>query len=361
MKIIHLISGYLGQGGAERLVVDLAEAQAAMGHDVTICTFCDRNERSLPVPKGVKCQSFGKEKGFSPTLSFRINSFLNAKKPDVVNCHLPAVFLYMIPSLMGRKKMIFYYTIHSNPIQEESRIWVRKLRRCFINSGKLHFVAISQTVKISFEDLYGVSGIKMIYNGRKQTKKSFAFESVQSEVNSYKKDDYTNVFVAVGRLTAEKNHRLMIEAFSKLTDENAILLILGQGDKNQFDNIISNNVFLLGPKDNVHDYLYCADAFCMSSVYEGFPVSIIEAFSVGLPVLSTCVGGIPDAVKDGQNGLLCEVNLASYEAMLKRFLALEENERKCMGQNGRLFFEERYDIRTIAAQYLALYNSMLTK
>lgn len=361
MKIIHLISGYLGQGGAERLVVDLAEAQAEMGHDVTICTFRDRNERSLPVPQGVKYHSFGKKKGIAPTLPFKIKSYLKNEEPDVVNCHLPAVFLYLIPSLTGCKDVKFFYTIHSNPIQEEHRIFVRKLRNHFIQNGQLHFVAISETVKNSFEDLYGVPDIRMIHNGRKMTAKSEAFGDVHKEVDSYKKNENTKVFIAVGRLTAEKNHRLMIEAFSRLLSENLILLILGQGDRRQFDDVITDNIFLLGPKDNVHDYLYCADAFCMSSVYEGFPISIIEAFSAGLPVLSTRVGGIPDVVKDDRNGLLCETNIDSYESMLKRFLAMDEGTLCWLGENGRKDFDEKYNIQSTAAKYVELYNSFLKK
>ena len=360
MKIIHLISGYLGQGGAERLVVDLAEAQSEMGHDVTICTFRDRNERSLPVPQGVKYHSFGKKKGIAPTLPFKIKSYLKDEKPDVVNCHLPAVFLYLIPSLTGCKDVKFFYTIHSNPIQEEHRAFVRKLRNYFIQSGQLHFVAISETVKNSFEDLYGISGIKMIYNGRKKTEKSAAFGTVQKEVNSLRKDGSTKVFIAVGRLTVEKNHRLMIEAFSRLSAENVILLILGQGDKHQFDDVMPNNVFLLGPKDNVYDYLYCSDAFCMSSIYEGFPISIIEAFSAGLSVLSTRVGGIPDVVKNGYNGMLCETDLDSYVAMLKQFLAMDEGTQKRLGENGRRDFNEKYNIHSTAAKYVDLYNLILT-
>ena len=68
MKIIHLISGGLGQGGAERLVMDLSGAQAALGHDVTICSFRDFDKAKIDVAPGVRLHSLGKTKGLSPTL-----------------------------------------------------------------------------------------------------------------------------------------------------------------------------------------------------------------------------------------------------------------------------------------------------
>lgn len=357
MKIIHLISGYFGQGGAERLVADLADAQGQLDNEVTICTFRDLNDKSLSIPQGIRHHSLGKKKGLSLTLAFSLKAYLKSEKPDVVNCHLPAIFPYLIPSLLECKNIRFFYTIHSNPIQEEPRAYIRALRKFFINIGRLEFIAISETIKRCFEDLYGVSKIKMIYNGRWKIDKSSNFESVRKEVDTLKKDNDTKVFIAVGRLTVEKNHTLMIEAFSKLSSENIILMILGQGDKSQFDRIISDNVFLLGSKNNVHDYLYCADAFCMSSTYEGFPISIIEAMSIGLPILSTKVGGIPDVVIDGKNGLLCDtLEPKDYVQMIQKYLSLQEDSLKEMSKNNRRAFMEKYDIAITAEHYISAYN-----
>jgi len=357
MKIIHLISGCFGQGGAERLVADLAEAQIKLGHDVIICTYRDLNKNSLLIPSGVKHHSFGKKKGLSPNLVFAIKSYLKTEKPDIVNCHLPAVFLYLIPSLLFCKNIKFFYTIHNDPIQEESRPFVRALRKHFINNGRLQFIAISETIKSSFEVLYGVSGIEMIYNGRRKIDKSPAFENVNKEVDLYKRDKDTKVFVAVGRLTSVKNHKLMIESFAKHRLDNIVLLILGQGDQTQFNNVFSNNVHLLGPKDNVYDYLYCADAFCMSSTYEGFPISIIEAMSIGLPIISTKVGGIPDIIKEEENGFLSSsLEVDDYVNVITKYLSTSDSDLSRISELNKKEFTEKYDINCTAKHYLALYR-----
>ena len=357
MKIIHIISGNLSQGGAERLVMDLACAQAARGHDVTICSFRDYSGSYIDTDKRVRLHHFGKTKGISPRLPFIISSYLKQEAPDVVNCHLPAVFLYIIHSLTVCRNIKFFYTIHSFPINEEPRKWVRTLRRLFIRNGRLSFIAISDSVKTSFDQLYSVSGTQMIYNGRKPTKASEQFENVKKEVSSYKKDENTLVFVSAGRLSKEKNFPLMLSAFQRLENENVTLLILGSGDRYQFEDIRPANAHFLGPRNNVGDYMLCADAFCLSSSWEGFPITVIEAMSAGIPVLSTRAGGVPDVVKDGENGLLCDdMSVESYIGMLKKFISLQRAEKERMAQNNSGDFSAKYDISICADKYLEVYG-----
>lgn len=361
MKIIHIVSGDFGRGGAERLVADLAEEQYNQGNDVTICSFRAMTENSVAIPSVLKSHSFNKKKGFSPMLAFQIFKYLKKEKPDVVNCHLPATFLYMILSLFTLKSIKFFYTIHTMPNEEEKRSSVIKLKK-YVYSHKLMVpIAISDSVKSNFVEIYG-QDLPLIYNGSKKPCKTELYDDVRKEIASYKKSENTKVFVAVGRIAPVKNHILMIRSFAQLHKENAdaILLLLGsyydmsvveQCKKEQTD-----NVFILGNKNNVRDYLLCSDAFCMSSIYEGMPISIIEAMSVGLPIISTNVGGIPDMVKDGWNGYLTDMSVDSYVGALKKFISLTETERESMSGNNRKMFAELYDIEQCALSYLKLYK-----
>lgn len=357
MKIIHLISGNLGQGGAERLVMDLASAQARKGHDVTICSFRDYSGSYIDTDKRVKLHHFGKKKGISPRLPFIISSYLKQEAPDVVNCHLPAVFLYIIHALRVCRKIKFFYTIHSYPSIEEPRGWVRALRRHFIQKGILRFIAISDSIKTSFDTLYSVSGTAMIYNGRKPLVHSERFEEVKKEISSLKKDENTLVFVSAGRLVQQKNFPLMLEAFRNLENENIVLLILGAGNKEQYESIRPANAHVLGLRNNVADYMFCADAFCLSSRVEGFPITIIEAMSAGIPILSTRAGGVPDVVKDGVNGLLSDdMSVKAYIGMLKKFISLQRAEKERMAQKNSRDFAGKYDIDICADKYLEAYT-----
>ena len=202
-----------------------------------------------------------------------------------------------------------------------------------------------------------VSGTQMLYNGRKPTKASEQFENVKKEVSSYKKDENTLVFVSAGRLSKEKNFPLMLSAFQRLENENVTLLILGSGDRDQFEDIRPANAHFLGPRNNVGDYMLCADAFCLSSSWEGFPITVIEAMSAGIPILSTRAGGVPDVVKNGVNGLLSDdMSVEAYEKILKKFISLSELEKEEISRNNSGDFSAKYDISICADKYLEVYG-----
>jgi glycosyltransferase involved in cell wall biosynthesis len=369
MKIIHLISGNLGNGGAERLVLDLANEQAEMGSDITICCFRSiSNVNLIEKSEKVKLYSFLKKKGFDLFLPFSLYRFFLKEKPDVVNCHLPAVFLYVYLSLILCKKTKFFYTIHNDPIQEEPRLIIRKLRRFLIKRKILIPIAISNIIKEKFEFLYNISNIEFVSNGRKKIFKTIDFEKVSEEIRGYKKNNDTLVFIAVGRISKEKNHQLLIRVFAELErkKENVILLIIGNdygwGLLEECLKIKSDNTFFLGSKQNVSDYLFCSDVFCLSSIYEGLPISILEAISIGLPIISTNVGGIPDIVKDSENGFLVNsLEQSDYLATVEKYLQLNKDEIQYISINNKLLFEKEFNIVNTAKSYLKVYQKYINK
>lgn len=362
MKILQLISGALGQGGAERLVIDLSETMARKGHDVTICCFRKPSDEVVSnIDKSVKVHCFGKTKGLDLLLPFKIANYIKAEGFEVVNCHLPAVFPYLIWSLLVCKDVKFFYTIHNNPIDEESRKSMRMIRKGFAEKGKLTFVGISGMISDDFKKLYRLnSAVPVIYNGRKRQQFAKDDEIVKAEVSSYKKNEDTKVFIAVGRLNPQKNYTLLIEAFGLLKDENILLVVLGKdydGFLERHKNDIPSNVHFLGGKNNVSDYLFNADCFIMSSLYEGLPISIIEAMSAGLPIVSTAVGGIPDIVKEGVNGFLSEsLEVDDFVKTIRRFLSMSATDLAKMKEANKNEYNEKYTIERTAEQYLALYQ-----
>jgi glycosyltransferase involved in cell wall biosynthesis len=110
--------------------------------------------------------------------------------------------------------------------------------------------------------------------------------------------------------------------------------------------------FVPDPRETIMPKL---DALVLMSEQEGLPMAIIEAFSTGLPVIATAVGGVPEAVSDGTNGYLVERNAVSLAAALDHFLQVPEK-LQSFSQQARRAFEERYEISRIVAQYDRLYS-----
>lgn len=121
----------------------------------------------------------------------------------------------------------------------------------------------------------------------------------------------------------------------------------------------SENIEICGETDNPQEVLLNADALCMSSLMEGMPMTIIEAFSVGCPIISTPVGGCSNMVQDGENGILSEgTDEDSYYRALCRFMTLSKEERKDMRKKALDSFE-KYDIRTTADNYFNLFKEKM--
>ena len=101
------------------------------------------------------------------------------------------------------------------------------------------------------------------------------------------------------------------------------------------------------------------DVMAMMSFQEGLPMSLIEAFSVGLPVLATNAGGIREVIEDGVNGMLMERTVEALAGALMRVHDDRELLRRL--SDGALgSFERSYDVRRIAAQYHQFYAGSLT-
>ena len=125
----------------------------------------------------------------------------------------------------------------------------------------------------------------------------------------------TTVIGTIANFYPTKGLEYLIEAVRLLVTDYQLpvtAVIIGDGElRPQLENLISkynlqNNVFLVGKKENGSRYLKAFNIYVCSSVKEGFPYSILEAMAAGLAVVSTKVGGIPEIIEDGKNGLLIE-------------------------------------------------------
>jgi glycosyltransferase involved in cell wall biosynthesis len=166
----------------------------------------------------------------------------------------------------------------------------------------------------------------------------------------------------VGSISSAKGWQILVEAAKQLrTAGHKINLVLaGRGPEaelaqklaNESGGWIAYDGFVPGPRETVMPKL---DALVLMSEQEGLPMAIIEAFSTGLPVVATAVGGVPEAVSDGSNGFLVDRNAVSLAAALERLLKVP-GKLRALSQQARQAFEERYEISRIVAQYDVLYS-----
>jgi glycosyltransferase involved in cell wall biosynthesis len=143
----------------------------------------------------------------------------------------------------------------------------------------------------------------------------------------------------VGRLVPWKQIDRLIEALSEC--DEAGLVIVGDGpERGRLENLAQRNqvadrVYFAGQRNKEETFALMAacDLFVLNSSYEGFPHVVVEAMAVGLPVIATAVGGTPELVNDGENGLLVEPNAngALSKTVMRLVASAEERQRLAAG------------------------------
>ena len=222
-------------------------------------------------------------------------------------------------------------------------------------------VAISSSCADSFKSFYGIASVAEVDNGRSPIVPSEQYHHAASHIRSMLRNTKKPVFIHVARFHPQKNQDLLISAFNKLHDEGIdfLLLIVGAGydevgEAWSLRNKACDSIRFLGEKRNVGDYLLLADAFCLSSDYEGLPISLLEALSAGCVPICTAVGGIPDVITDGITGYLSRgCDLESYCAAIRRYLISPNSIDKTSLQS---FFNHCHSIEKCGTSYLSLYD-----
>ena len=168
----------------------------------------------------------------------------------------------------------------------------------------------------------------------------------------------------VGRLDTQKNPICLLQAAKIVCSRypNAIFTLVGDGEfYNECQNFITthnlqNNIKLAGWQTNVTPYYSNNDIFVSSSIYEAFGLTFLEAGYYGLPIVATNVEGIPEVVKDGITGLLCNPN--DYITLANNIIKLISNKalQIQLGNSGKERCEQLFSANRMTATYKKLYN-----
>jgi glycosyltransferase involved in cell wall biosynthesis len=160
---------------------------------------------------------------------------------------------------------------------------------------------------------------------------------------------------------------LLVRAIEPLLDETTRLVIVGDGpDLPELRTLCTRLargafVHLTGARDDVPALLAAFDVFALSSRTEGLPLVVPEAMAVGLPVVATSVGGIPDVIAHEQSGCL----VASDDEQALRYwlerLCRDRSKAAEMGWTARAIALGRYSSESMVARYLSLYEDVLER
>lgn len=365
MRILYMIPD-LGLGGAERLVSWLAPQLKRWGHTVSVVSQYNANASPLEsslAEQGVQLGFLGKRKGLDLRMVPRIAREIRAFGPDVVHSHSPHVLRYLFPAALAARGGAIVHTVH-NLAEHETSGPGRLLQYVAFRAGVVA-VGVGETVAASVQRVYRLQECRYIANGIPVSEFSVR-PSGGPERRGLGIPAGVPVFVHVGRFSEQKNHLALLTAFasSRLQALDAHLVLVGDGHLRSTmeafarDRGIAERVRFLGRRHDIVGLLHLADAFVLSSTWEGNPLSVMEAMAAGLPVVATSVGGVPEIVSMDTGELVPPGNLAALEGAMYS-LASDLALAQVKGASAARVAATRFDATIMARAYERLYAELI--
>lgn len=353
MKIIQIIPQF-SVGGAEIMCETLSYALQALGHQVIVVSLYDY--RSVITERlegaGLDVRYLGKKRGVDVAVLSRLRKLFRSERPDAVHSHLYASE-YVVPAavMAGIKHRV--HTLHSIAQKENGRAG-RLLNRVFFRCFGAVPVALSDLVRDTVIEEYGLKKekIPVILNGIDLSK--------CQEKTSYAQEGPFTV-LHVGRFVETKNQLGLLRAFSLFhaAHPDSELHLIGEGElqaaAEQYvaENGMADCVRFLGLQGAVHGFLHRADVFVLPSLYEGVPMTLIEAMGSGLPIVASAVGGVPNMLDESCAMLVQPEEQAIADALTAYYE--DEQLRRRHGEAAKRRSPDFSDLK-MAANYVEVYQ-----
>lgn len=339
MNIHHVIDS-LEVGGAERVVLDLARAQAGAGARVRIHCLSKGGPFAEAARAGGADVMVGASTGGFAGRAWRLARAFRSLKPDVVHCHNLAATVIAAPIAMVSGARTILATRHGlvgppRPGNHERRFWAA-VRACN------YVVAVCEAAQQHLRRGAGNAAAKvvLIRNGASPAAGGRTATPGASRGVAF-------TVVCVARLNAIKGHRSLLQALALVRrDLPAVCLVLvGDGPERAAlealtgELALAENVTFVGERLDPGHWLEKADLFVLASETEGLPVALIEAFAAGLPAVVTSVGGMPEMITRAGAGSV--VPVADPRAMADAIVALASQPADLgrLGSRAREFYQ----------------------
>lgn len=356
MKILYVITG-LGQGGAERVVCDLANSMFEKGHEVKI-TYLTGSVLTKPIHSEIELININLNSLMSLPLAYqKLSKVIKSYQPDIVHAHMihANLFTRLVRIITPIKKLIC--TAHSANEGGKIRMFLYRITHSLsdITTNVSNFASNAYVEKKAVP----INGITTVYNGVNFN--NFKYDNLArfSIETEFYLESSTKIILAVGRFHYAKNYPNLLSAIKILKEKYLLpfkLLIAGDGElRIEIEQLIhqldlSNEVILLGRRNDIPKLMSACDVFVLSSDYEGLPTVLIEAMACQAHVVSTDVSGAHEIINN--YGEVVQINNSEKLAVAinNRMHNLDKNLDGCM------FVNKKFDLNTIADKWIELYR-----
>lgn len=231
------------------------------------------------------------------------------------------------------------------------------------------FVAVSEDLKSFLVEQVGINEnkITVVHNGidiEKFKSSTFTRKEIRHGLGLVQ-NDY--VIIVVAALFEMKGHADLVKSLTKLDDiqQNLKVLFIGDGPyRKQLEELttqlgLENTILFTGFRDDISGLLSASDLFVLPSYSEGLPISVLEAMSVGLPVVATDVGGMREIIKDGETGYLVPAKDVDELAVTIRRCIENKDITEAVSRAGRAYVRAEFSMESMLGNYRRIYHELI--
>lgn len=362
IKVLHVMNT-LDIGGAEALVLNLAKRIDGRRFALEVVSLTGEGKLSREFRAlGVPTHALDRREGLDPTLAFRLGRLAKAIDAHILHSHNVGPWLYGgLAALALRRPLV--HTEHSNLFAGQRALMYAERALAY---GTHTVIADSSKVHRHLVERQGLPArkVRTIMNGidtqlfSPDAPAAAAREALGVPAQAL-------VVGTVGRLVPVKDQDSLLHAFAQVapTTPQARLVVVGEGPlraqlEAQASGLgIRERVHFAGGRRDVHQLLPAFDVFVLSSISEGLPLTVLEAMACGLPVISTDVGALKEAVENGQTGLLVPSRQPAALAQAIGTLLGHPERRRSMGEAALTRVRGCFDLRLMTQSYEGVYDA----
>lgn len=353
-KLLFVISSSI-LGGAQLYIINLVEA---LKEDYEITVICPAGFLSKKIISSNYDSVKVVESKVNILTIYKLRHNLNKlyknrNEEIIVNAHLLGSALYIYLSMQKIWKKRFIVTLHQ-PILYNGINIIKKYLYPIVIKEILNqvdgYIAVSEEIKRDLKQ-YTSKYCKYIMN-------TVPDIMPKKNIEDIRKKEKIKIGI-IGRLTIPKNQFCFIDAAKEIckVKSNVEFYIIGDGElKNELDEYrektnIKEKINFIGAVSNPYEWMRRLDILVISSDFEGIPLTMLEAMSIGLPIVSTDVGGIPQVITSGYNGIL--VKPRKPKQISKAVLSLIDDKEKyyTLHKNSIFFMENKLNYTDFIDSY----------
>lgn len=347
----------MGLGGTENVVLQLCEIFSGKVNKIVVCSSGGVHEEKLR-KMGIKHYTIPDIASKRPRDMVgcykKIKSVIKEEQITIVHSHHRMAAFYA--ELTAPKDVIKIANAH-NTFQDK-----KKLTQFAYRNTKL--IAVGEMVKKNLTDYFEIPAgqISVIHNAVK----AFDGNIKSIEVLKDEREKGKVLIGNIGRLSEQKGMGNFLDAAAITIKRHpeAFFVIVGDGElKRQLEEKaiqlkLQKNVLFLGYRNDIQNVMSQLDFIVLSSLWEGLPLTPIEAFSVGKTVIGTAVDGTPEIIKDGANGLLIEPCNIMQLSDSMNYLIQNIEIRNKLEEKAEDDFLNRFSFDILKNKYYAFYESL---